>query len=204
MKQHLISLVLFFSFLLSGCMPLKQAEVTSPDGHIRLAFALDGNNRMTYQVSVGDTVFIVPSLLGFEANDGVNLSDSFRIVGTDFTPHDETWTQPWGENKTIRNHYNEMAVHLSDAANTKLTLRFRVFDDGVGFRYEYEVSGADSILVTDELTAFNIAQDGTSWSIPANSETYELLYRTQPVSQIDNANTPMTFKTGGLDRKSVV
>ena len=68
----------------------------------------------------------------------------------------------------------------------------------MGFRYEYEVPGADSILVTDELTAFNIAQDGTSWSIPANYDTYELLYRTQPVSRIDNANTPMTFKTGGL------
>ena len=198
MKQHLISLVLFFSFLLSGCMPLKQAEVTSPDGHIRLAFALDGNNSMTYQVSVGDTVFITPSLLGFTAKDGVNLAEGFKVINTDFTTHDETWTQPWGENKTIRNHYNEMVVHLSDAANTKLTLRFRIFDDGLGFRYEYEVPGADSILVTDELTAFNIAQDGTSWSIPANSETYELLYRTQPVSQIDNANTPMTFKTGGI------
>ena len=162
MKQHLISLVLFFFFLLSGCMPLKQTEVTSPDGHIRLAFALDGN-RMTYQVSVGDTVFITPSLLGFTAKDGVNLAEGFKVINTDLTTHDQTWTQPWGENKTIRNHYNEMAVHLSDAANTKLTLRFRVFDDGVGFRYEYEVSGADSILVTDELTAFNIAQDSTSW-----------------------------------------
>ena len=198
MKQHLISLVLFFSFLLSGCMPLKQTEGTSPNGHIRLAFALDGNNHMTYQVSVGDTVFITPSLLGFTAKDGVNLAEGFKVINTDFTTHDETWTQPWGENKNIRNHYNEMAVHLSDTTNTKLTLRFRIFDDGLGFRYEYEVPGADSILVTDELTAFNIAQDGTSWSIPANYDTYELLYRTQPVSRIDNANTPMTFKTGGL------
>lgn len=160
MKQHLISLVLFFSFLLSGCMPLKQTEVTSPNGHIRLAFALDGNNRMTYQVSVGDTVFITPSLLGFTAKDGVNLAEGFKVVNTGFTTHDEIWTQPWGENKNIRNHYNEMAVHLSDTTNTKLTLRFRIFDDGLGFRYEYEVPGADSILVTDELTAFNIAQDG--------------------------------------------
>lgn len=81
-----------------------------------------------------------------------------HFIVIDFTTQDETWTQPWGENKTIRNHYNEMAVHLSDAAATKLILRFRVFDDGVGFRYEYEVSGADSLLITDELTAFNIAQ----------------------------------------------
>ena len=136
--------------------------------------------------------------MGFKAEAGINLSDNFQVTGTDFATHDQTWTQPWGENKTIRNHYNEMAVHLSDTTNTKLTLRFRIFDDGLGFRYEYEVSGADSILVTDELTAFNIAQDGISWSIPANYDTYELLYRTQPVSRTDNANTPMTFKTGGL------
>lgn len=100
MKQHLISLVLFFSFLLSGCMPLKQTEVTSPNGHIRLAFALDGNNRMTYQVSVGDTVFITPSLLGFTAKDGVNLAEGFKVVNTGFTTHDETWTQPWEKTKT--------------------------------------------------------------------------------------------------------
>ena len=197
MKLHLIYIITIFC-LLSGCTARKTTEVTSPDGHIRLAFVLDDNARMTYRVEVGDTVFIAPSMLGFEANNGVNLSGNFHVVDTDFTTQDEVWTQPWGENKTIRNHYNEMAVHLSDTAKTKLTLRFRVFDDGLGFRYEYEVPGADSILVTDELTAFNIAQDGTSWSIPANYETYELLYRTQPVSQIENANTPMTFKAGGV------
>ncbi|KAA5436450.1 glycoside hydrolase family 97 protein, partial [Bacteroides cellulosilyticus] len=124
--------------LVSGCT-VRSSEVTSPNGHIRLAFALDGNNRMTYQVSVGDTVFIAPSLLGFTAKDGVNLAEGFKVINTDFTTHDETWTQPWGENKTIRNHYNEMAVHLSDTTNAKLTLRFRIFEDGLGFLYEYEV-----------------------------------------------------------------
>ena len=197
MKQRFIYIIVSFGFLIS-CTSPKQTEVTSPDGHIRLALTLDDNGRIAYQVNIGDTLFIKPSMLGFTAKDGVNLAEGFKVVNTGFNTHDETWTQPWGENKNIRNHYNEMAVHLSDTTNTKLTLRFRIFDDGLGFRYEYEVPGADSILVTDELTAFNIAQDGTSWSIPANYDTYELLYRTQPVSRIDNANTPMTFKTGGL------
>lgn len=88
-----------------------------------------------------------------------------------------------------------MAVRLKDPANTRLTLRFRVFDDGLGFRYEYQVPQVDSVFVMDELTSFNLAQDGKSWSIPASFETYELLYRTLPVSKVDNANTPMTFKT---------
>lgn len=197
MKSY-ISFLFFVACLFGACGRQNVTEVSSPDGHLRLTFDVDDHNRMNYQISVNDTLLVAPSQLGFIAQDGVNLSEGFRVVGTDFSAADETWTQPWGENKTLRNHYNEMAVHLSDAASTKLTLRFRVFNDGVGFRYEYDVAGADSILITDELTTFNIAQDGTSWSIPANYETYELLYRTLPISGIDNANTPMTFKAGGV------
>ena len=196
MRIHFIYFIVIIC-LASSCSS-KQKEVFSPDGRIRLQFALNDSNRMTYQIEVDSIPFVASSCLGFEAENGINLHKEFRIVDIDFTTQDETWTQPWGENKTVRNHYNEMAVHLSDAVATKLILRFRIFDDGIGFRYEYEVSGADSILVTDELTAFNIAQDGTSWSIPANYDTYELLYRTQPVSRIDNANTPMTFKAGNV------
>ncbi len=196
MRIHFIYFIVIIC-LASSCSS-KQKEVFSPDGRIRLQFALNDSNRMTYQIEVDSIPFVASSCLGFEAENGINLHKEFRIVDIDFATQDETWTQPWGENKTIRNHYNEMAVHLSDAAATKLILRFRVFDDGVGFRYEYEVAGADSLLITDELTAFNIAQDGTSWSIPANYDTYELLYRTQPVSRTDNANTPMTFKAGNV------
>lgn len=185
--------VLFLLVVLCGCT--RPTELTSPDGNIKLVFNLTEAGEMTYGVSVGGTPFITPSVMGFEGRDGVNLSKGFQIEGTEFTAKDETWTQPWGENKSIRNHYNEMAVHLKDQANTELTLRFRVFDDGLGFRYEYQVPQADSLFVMDELTSFNLAQDGKSWSIPASFETYELLYRTMPVSKVDNANTPMTFKT---------
>lgn len=185
--------VLFLLVVLCGCT--RPTELTSPDGNIKLVFNLTEAGEMTYGVSVGGTPFITPSVMGFEGRDGVNLSKGFQIEGTEFTAKDETWTQPWGENKSIRNHYNEMAVHLKDQANTELTLRFRVFDDGLGFRYEYQVPQADSVFVMDELTSFNLAQDGKSWSIPASFETYELLYRTLPVSKVDNANTPMTFKT---------
>ena len=77
----------------------------------------------------------------------------------------------------------------------QLTLRFRVFDDGIGFRYEYTVPTVDSLLITDELTTFRFHRDGTSWSIPASAETYELLYQQQPISEVETANTPFTFKT---------
>lgn len=182
-------------FIFCSCISNSAEVIVSPNEKIKVSFCLNDSNQMTYQITVNDTIFITPSSLGFEAKDGINLSSNFHITKTDFDSKDETWTQPWGENKLIRNHYNEMAVHLADTKETLLILRFRVFNDGVGFRYEYQVSGVDSIFVMNELTTFNIAQDGTSWSIPASFDTYELLYRTQPISKIDNANTPMTFKT---------
>ena len=150
---------------------------------------------MTYRISINDSSFIAPSQLGFEANNGINLYKDFQITGTDFSTKDEVWTQPWGENKSIRNHYNEMAIHLKDSKATRLTIRFRAFDDGIGFRYEYQVPNIDSLFIINELTEFNIANNGVSWSIPANFETYELLYRTLPISKVETANTPMTFKT---------
>ena len=88
-----------------------------------------------------------------------------------------------------------MAVHLANEDSIFLIMRFRLFDDGVGFRYEYRVKDTDKIILTNELTSFNIKGDGTSWSIPASFETYELLYRTLPLDEVENANTPFTFKT---------
>ena len=191
MKNIFYSAVMLL-LVLCGCAP--KTEVASPDGSIKWSFSLDEKGGMTYQVSVNDTPFINASPLGFEEKSGLNLVDGFQIVGTSFDSQDETWTQPWGENKSIRSHYNEMAVNLKNEAGVKLIVRVRVFDDGLGFRYEYDTP-ADSLLLMDEYTSFHIAEDGTSWSIPAEFNTYELLYRTMPLSEMLDANTPMTFKT---------
>lgn len=189
-------LLLCFTVLLafSSCTPVA-TETSSPDGRIKLTFATDAADGMTYRVQVGDTAFILPSSLGFEARNGVNLSHGFHVVNTGFHKKNETWTQPWGENKQLTNNYQEMAVNLEDSIGTHLTLRFRLFNDGLGFRYEYQIPAVDSVLVTSELTAFNLAENGTFWSIPANFETYELLYRTLPIDSVQTANTPITFKT---------
>ena len=176
------------------CSCTSKTEVSSPDGRIKWSFQLNERGEMTYQVSVNGQSFILPSVLGFEEKSGLNLKDGFQVLNTKFESLDETWTQPWGENKVIRSHYNEMAVNLKNEADVKLTVRVRVFDDGLGFRYEYDTP-ADSLLLMDEYTSFNLAEDGTSWSIPAEFNTYELLYRTLPLSEVKDANTPMTFKT---------
>ena len=190
-----IGIVSLLLILLCGCSYHPQTEISSPDGTIKISFCLNDSNRMAYRISINDSSFIAPSQLGFEANNGINLYKDFQIIGTDFSTKDEVWTQPWGENKSIRNHYNEMAIHLKDGKATRLTIRFRVFDDGIGFRYEYQVPNIDSLFIINELTEFNIANNGVSWSIPANFETYELLYRTLPINKVETANTPMTFKT---------
>lgn len=193
MKKNCFILILL---LLFGCQLYAQpTRLSSPDGKLRLFFFLNQSGRMYYQVSVNKKEFISNSSLGLEAKNGVNLLDGYQIVKTKFTHLDKEWTQPWGENKKNRNHYNEMAVGLKNQQGTDLTLRFRLFNDGIGFRYEYKVPTVDSIFVTNEVTSFNIKNEGISWSIPANNETYELLYKTQKLSELHTANTPMTFKT---------
>ena len=189
---------IIISFLLMASCTSRKTEVASPNKNIRLAFNIDNEGFMSYNVKVGDCIFIDDSQLGFEAKDGLNLKNSFEIIKTEFSSKDETWEQIWGENKVIRNHYNEMAVHLANEDSIFLIMRFRLFDEGLGFRYEYRVKDTDKIILTDELTSFNIKGDGTSWSIPANFETYELLYRTLPLEEVEDANTPFTFKTTRL------
>ena len=189
-------LIVICTLLISSCSsPQIKTEVASPDGKIKVAFNIDNEGAMSYNVKVDDNIFIDDSQLGFEAKDGLNLKNSFEIIDVHFSSKDETWTQIWGENKTIRNHYNEMSVDMLNEDSIFLTMTFRVFDDGLGFRYEYKVPDVDRIYLTDELTSFNIIGDGTSWSIPADFDTYELLYRTLPLNEVKNANTPFTFKT---------
>lgn len=193
MKSFLFSLA---ALALCGACS-QNTGVTSPDGTIRLAFAVDSAGRMTYSVTDGGVRLFEPSRLGFEAAE-TDLGGGFAVENVSRTSVDETWTQPWGENKENRSRYNEMAVRLCNGGGVRLTLRFRVFDDGLGFRYEYEACGADSLRVTDELTEFRFAADGDSWTIPASFDTYELLYRKLPLSELADANTPATFKVGGL------
>lgn len=169
-------------------------SVTSPDGSNTVSLLMTADGKPTYRVERNSKTIVDSSPMGFEDKNGINLSSGYKVVNEGRCSKDEQWTQPWGENKQMREHYNEMSVDLRNK-QSKLTLRFRAFDDGVGFRYEYDVAPADSVFVVDELTGFNFATDGNSWSIPASADTYEILYRELPLSGIDTANTPMTFET---------
>lgn len=167
-----------------------ELSVKSPDGKIEVKLATD--SLLTYSVAVDGLELISPSRLGFDAEGLTPAADAkLSVTHSDF---DETWTQPWGENKEIRNHYKEMAVTLTDSV-LAFTVRVRAFDDGVAFRYEWEASGRDSVTVMDELTEFRFAQAATSWSIPADFDSYEKEYRELPIDSVATANTPFTFMT---------
>ena len=171
-------------------------EIISPDGRTRLSFVTGADGCMAYTVERDGRPLILPSALGLVAQER-DLAGGFSVREIVKRSVNETWTQPWGENKILRDCHNEMTAVLKNDDGVLLTLRFRAFDDGVAFRYEWEVPDLDSLTVTDELTEFRFAEDGVSWSIPGNFNTYELLYRELPGSAVENANTPFTFRVDG-------
>lgn len=173
----------------------KNTELSSPDGNIRVKFDLNESGEAFYSVKVGESDYLLPSRMGFVGGDSVNMDRGFRIVETSFNSKNETWEMPWGENKKHRDHHNEMVLSLVNDQNVKVDVTFRVFDDGLGFCYEYDVPGVDSLFVMDELTEFSFSDNFLSWSIPANFDTYELEYRELPLADVPTANTPITMKS---------
>lgn len=174
--------------LLSACSDTP--SVSSPDGSIKVDVSRDGSS-LSYAVTVGGDTLIAPSRLGFDADGLTPAADAKMTVK--HSSFDQTWTQLWGENKEIRNHYNEVAVTLTDAA-LEYTVRVRAFDDGVAFRYEWNLASGDSVVIRDELTEFAFAHPAMSWAIPANFDTYELEYRNVAIDDVTDANTPFTFE----------
>lgn len=194
LRFFLLTAAISLGSLLAQSAGKAENSVSSPDGRNTVTFSVGNAGEPVYTVSRDGKTVIKPSLLGFTEKQNVNLANGYKIDKVTFDSKDEAWTQPWGENKQMREHYNEMAVALKNK-DSKLTLRFRAFDDGIGFRYEVDVPQKDSLFIMDELTRFNFADNAKSWSIPASADTYELLYRELPVGSVDNANTPFTFKT---------
>lgn len=194
--KRVFYLTVFAAVLLGAIYWLTgtQAPVCeSPDGRIRVLFERTDEGLLTYSVERDGRQVVAPSKLGLETREE-NLAEGFEIDGIDYSSVEEHWTQPWGENKQMTDRHNEFAVTLSNRGGTELTIRFRAFDDGVGFRYEVR-SAHERLTLTGERTEFNFARKGTSWSIPANFETYELNYRRLPLEQVADANTPFTFLT---------
>jgi alpha-glucosidase len=186
--------------LLSCAQPGKSLyKVTSPEGVVHMQFMLTATGQPAYQVYFRDKLMLDTSLMGFDLNKAPDLSGQFKIISTTQSTFDETWEQPWGEERFIRNHYNEFFVRLQERSDLKrlLNVRFRIYDDGVGFRYEFpEQENLRHVEIIDEYTEFAMADDYMAWWIPAFQPIqFEYLYRHTPLSEMGVVHTPVTFET---------
>jgi len=164
--------------------------IRSPNGRLALTFALSPTGEPTYQLRYGPKTVLLPSRLGILLKDAPGFERGFRVERLDSSQHDDTWTPVWGEVKSIRNHYRELAVTLSQAAGPtrQLVVRFRVFDDGLGFRYEFpEQANLTYFVVADERTEFNLPADHTAFWIRGDYDTNEYIYSTTRLSAVGPA-----------------
>ncbi len=170
-------------------------KLTSPDGSLTVTVGEDGG-RAWYQVNRGNELIISRSELGFVLKDG-DLKGNFKMGKVTRSSLDETWSQPWGEDALVRNHYNEMKVRLQEKQGMKryLDVVFRAYNDGVAFRYEYpRQRGLDEFVIMDEVTQFALPTDAMAWSIPALTPYYEGIYTCEPVSQKGNMAGPVALE----------
>jgi len=173
-------------------------SVASPDGRLSASIALTGEGRIVYLVARGGKPIIAPSQMGFLLTDAPQLLRNFSIVDVARSTHDERWEQPWGEWKTVRNHYNEMRVRVRETSplQRQLDIVFRVFDDGIGFRYEFpDQPNLKQANIAEELTQFNVEQGAEAWWSEAfESNREEYLYHRTPIGEVGVAQTPLTLK----------
>ncbi len=177
-------------------------SIQSPDGKLSLSFGLTGDGEPTHQLSFGGRPVLRKSKLGIELKDQPGLTRGFTIVKADSSQKDETWEPVWGEAKQIRNQYKELTVTLQQAAhkNRRMIVRFRLFNDGLGFRYEVpEQTDLKYFVVSDEKTEFNLTGDHKTFWIPGDYDTNEYAYLTTKLSDIDatssKAAQEIAFKT---------
>ena len=183
MKSILTSLF----FCLSAFSIFAKASLTSPDGSFVLNVDVSNVGEPLYNLSYKGKPVVLDSRLGLSAAEA-DFVDGFKIMSVDTLSVDETWQPVWGEYADIRNNYNELAVNFEDTDKCRMTVRFRLFDDGLGFRYEFPLQdGANYLAVSDEKTEFNFGTDHTLWCIPGDYDTDEFLFSETLISGIPEA-----------------
>ena len=187
--------LIFAAILLLGAcspkapqLPADALVLRSPDTQVELRFAVvDGVPQ--YSLSRAGEAVVLPSRLGYTLLGRDGLEDGFTLTDSAFNSLDETWEPVWGEERSIRNHYNEMLVKLRQENGAVMHLRFRLYDDGLGFRYEFPMENALTYFkVEEELTEFALAGDHTAWWISGDYDTQEYNYTRSRLSEIPRIN----------------
>ena len=187
--------ILGITSLLSACNETDNLVLKSPDGKIQLTVT-ENDNTISYAVNKENAAMILPSKLGFILEHGDSLNH-FVIKGTERSSLDETWEQPWGESRYVRNHYNELKVLLQETdGKRKLNVIFRLFNDGIGYRYEFpQQESMDSLVIMSEETEFRMSGTHKAWWIPASDPYYECIATFSPINELDTVRTPLTMET---------
>lgn len=182
--------ILTAAALLSASASLGATEVlTSPDGRLQLSFDLTADGTPTYKMDYNNKPVIATSRLGLELKNQKSLLDGFKMERVSRSSFDETWQPVWGEQSSIRNHYNEMAVCLSQPDDNghlrEMIVRFRLYDDGIGFRYEWPAQDNFTYFtIKEERTEFAMTGDHTAYWIPGDYDTQEYDYTISRLSEV--------------------
>ena len=171
----------------------RTGVVHSPSGDLEFALTTE-NGALSWSAKWRGEYIVEPSALGLTFNTGRDLNSDLRNVIYGWDKIDETWEQPWGERRFVQNHYNEMLIQLEYLdGSPAMAIRARLYDDGLGFRYEVPDGGKREI--TDELTEFRLSPDAKTWWIPgAGWNRYEELYKTSALNEVQRAHTPITLE----------
>jgi len=182
MRKHAF---LLFIFIISHIAAAE--SLYSPNKNFRLDFGLSASGEPQYALTYKDKPVIKTSAMGFELKDAKALLSGFSMVNTTTGSANETWKPVWGEVSEIRNHYNELVVTLEQKAEQRtMTIRFRLFDDGLGFRYEFQKQpNLNYFRITKECTQFALAGDHKAFWIPGDYDTNEYYYTTTRISAVD-------------------
>lgn len=182
-----------------SCNAQKTYKIKSPGKNNELVFDLTKTGQPQYRFSSNGKPVIEPSLMGFEFQELKKMTDGFKVINTEQHTVNETWEQPWGEYKKVKDNHNELIVHLKEEKGDQrlVDIIFRVFDDGLGFRYYFpKQPNLGKVKISNEVTQFTFAEDNDVWWIPVHRENsyYESFYRKTAMSLTDTINTPATFE----------
>jgi alpha-glucosidase len=194
--KHCLAALVFVSL---SCNAQKAYKVKSPTKNNELVFDLTKTGQPQYSFSSNGKSVIEPSLLGFEFEGLKKMTEGFKVVKTEQNSVTTSWEQPWGEIKKIKDNHNELIVHLKEEKGEQrlVDIIFRVFDDGLGFRYYFpKQPNLGKVKISNEITQFTFADDNDVWWIPVHRENsyYESFYRKTAMSKTDTINTPATFE----------
>lgn len=195
---HLLLNLLLIFILLSCEKEWNEIALSSPDSRLQLLFNLS-DGQPTYKLNLNGRPVISESQLGFRLKDIPSLDRNFILIDKKVNSVNKNWEQVWGETRNINNKYNEVILYLKESTppQRQLNIIFRLFNGGLGFRYEFpEQDNLTEFQITEELSKFVLANEADAWWIPAyKPERYEYLYNKTKLGEIDTAHTPLTIET---------